>query len=220
GTGGAARLAYYFKGIGQLSAAFYQTRLTNMITPMTNLTAAEAGYDETYPGYNEEYANGSYLFDKRTNSGAPVTVRSMEISYTQTLAFLGPAFRRLNVHLNYTRGYANAIKPMLPPHAASAGFHYTYKKLILWSNYNWTDDFPTSGTGYSFRRHRVQIDAGAGWNLGKGYFLALNARNLNDAPHIHMQRTPRVNGPGWNSAVLQDYLRIGAVWTCYIKKTF
>ncbi len=218
GTGAAVRLIYYFKGIGQLSASFYQTRLTNMIAASTNLTAADVGYDESYPGYNEDYAD--YLFSTRTNSGAPVRVRSMELSYSQTLGFLGPAFRRLNIHLNYTRGYADAIKPMLPPHAVSTGFHYTYKKLILWSDLNWTDDFPTSATGYSIRRHRTQLDAGLGWSFGKGFMFGLNARNLTDAPYMHMQRTPRVNGDGYNPTVLQDYLRIGTTWTTYIKKTF
>jgi TonB-dependent receptor len=212
GTGGAVRLSYYFKGIGQLSASFYQTRLTNMIATSDNLTAADVGYDKNYPGYNEEYAD--YLFSTRTNSGAPVTVRSMELSYSQRLAFLGRAFRRLSVHLNYTRGYANAIKPMLPPHAVSTGFHYTYKKLTLWSDFNWTDDFPTSTTGYSLRRHRTQLDAGLGWNFGQGFMFGLNARNLTDAPYMHMQKVPP------SPTVLQDRLRVGTTWTTYIKKTF
>ncbi|AWI09689.1 TonB-dependent receptor domain-containing protein [Ereboglobus luteus] len=211
--GFAARLSYYFKRIGQLSVAVYQTRVTNMIATTDEMTAEQAGYDETYPGYNPKYAE-DYRFTLKNNSGAPVRVRSMEIAYSQTLGFLGPAFRRCNVHINYTRSYADGIKPMLSPYTLSTGFHYTYKKLILWSNVNWSDDFPTSATGYSLRRHRTQVDAGLGWNIGKGFMFGLNARNINDAPHIHMQRVPP------NDTVLQDYLRVGATWTCYIKKTF
>jgi outer membrane receptor protein involved in Fe transport len=207
----AVRLSYYFKRIGQLSASFYQSRLTNMITD-DELTASEAGFDENHSHYDPKYLD--YIFVTKYNSGAPVRVRSMELSYSQTLGFLGKAFRRCNVHCNYTRAYADQVKTQLAPHQVSTGFNYTYKNLNLWSNLNWTDDFPTSGTGQSYRYHRTQIDAGTHWRFRSGYILGLTARNLTSAPHIHMQKVPP------NEAVMQNYLVNSITWTCYVKKTF
>jgi TonB-dependent receptor len=201
----AARLAYYFKGVGQLSAAVYQNDVEDLIQS-SELTAAEFGYTGT------EYAD--YIFVTRANVGSLVTVRSLELGYSQSLGMFGPAFRRLTVRANYTRAYANAIKTGLIPHSVNAGVDYSYGPLNLYVNSNWTDSWPASATGLSFRRHRTQMDAGIGWKLNKHLSLMLSGRNVLNARYVQMQHV----APSAPTAT--DILDVGATYILSLKGTY
>ncbi len=201
----AARLAYYFKGVGQFSVAVYQNDVENLIQS-SELTAEEFGYTGT------EYTD--YTFVSRTNADGIVKVRSLEIGYSQNLGILGPAFRRLTVRANYTRAYANAIKTGLLPHAVNTGADYTFGPLNLYVNANWTDSAPASATGLTFMRHRTQVDAGIGWRLNKNLSLMLSGRNIFDARYIQMQHV----APSAPTAT--DILDIGTTYILALKGTF
>lgn len=201
----AARLAYYFKNVGQFSVAVYQNDVENLIQA-SELTAEEFGYTGT------EYTD--YTFVTRTNAEGVVKVRSLEIGYSQSLGILGPAFRRLTVRANYTRAYANAIKTGLMPHAVNAGVDYTYGPLKLHVNANWTDSWPASATGLTFRRHRTQVDAGIGWRLNRNLSLMLSGRNVLDARYISMQHV----APSAPTAT--DILDVGATYILALKGTY
>jgi outer membrane receptor protein involved in Fe transport len=201
----AARLAYYFKGVGQLSVAVYQNDVENLIQA-SELTAQEFGYTGT------EYTD--YTFVTRTNAEGRVKVRSLEIGYSQSLGILGPAFRRLTVRANYTRAYADTIKTGLIPHAINAGVDYSFGPLKLYVSSNWTDSWPASATGLTFRRHRTQVDAGIGWRLNHRLSLMLSGRNVLSARYIQMQHV----APSAPTAT--DILDVGATYILAIKGTY
>lgn len=201
----AARLAYYFRDVGQLSVAVYQNDVENLIQT-SELTAEEFGYTGT------EYAD--YTFVSRTNAKGVINVRSLELGYSQSLGILGPAFRRLTVRANYTRAYANALKTGLMPHAVNAGVDYTYGPLNFGVNANWTDNWPASATGLTFMRHRTQVDAGIGWRLNKNLRLMLSGRNVLDARYVQMQHVPP------SAPTATDILDVGATYILALKGTF
>jgi|GEM_PF-7135434 len=49
-------------------------------------------------------------------------------------------------------------------------------------NATWSDNYPLSNTGLSYRRHRTNLDAGAGWRISKNLTLSANVRNLLNTP--------------------------------------
>lgn len=201
----AARLAYYFKRVGQLSVSVFQNDLKDIIQS-SEMTAEEFGYT------GEDYKD--YKFISNTNGADRVKVKSLEISYGQNLGMLGAPFKRMSVRANYTRSYADFIKSGLIPHAINGGFDYTYGRFNVYANANWTDSFPTTTTGMTMRRHRTQIDAGASVILHKNISLSVSARNLTEEPYCTLQTVPP------SAATLYDYLAVGANFTVAIKATY
>ncbi len=201
----ATRLAYYMKNVGEFSVALYENNVSDLINT-SELTAQEFGYT------GDEYTD--YRFITSANTPGQVKVRSLELSYNQNLGFLGNAFRRLNVRANYTRAYATEMKTNLVPHSINSGISYTYRRFNVYANGNWNDDFPLTSTGATYQRHRIQIDAGAGYKITPTISLSFSARNLTDTPYIQMQEVAP-SGP-----TLYDHLRIGATYTLALKTTF
>jgi len=138
----------------------------------------------------------------------------MEIEYNQSLAILGPLFKRLSIRGSYTRLYAEVARANLTPHLASGGINYTLNKLNVYGNWNWSDDVNTNLAGTTYRRHRTNVDAGAGWRLNNTYSLALSARNLLDTPYINMQKF--ITGP---TAITRSET-VGVSWTFAIKGAY
>ncbi|MBI4623854.1 MAG: TonB-dependent receptor [Verrucomicrobia bacterium] len=178
----AARLAYYFEPVGQLSVSLFQNRVEDLHLS-DQLTAEEFGY-----AGDDDLSN--YTFVTTNNSESRVKIRGMEVEYSQSLSFLGERFRRLSVRASYTRNYAEIITPNLTPHGVSGGINYTLGRCNAYVNSNWSDDVPTSVTGLSYRRHRTNLDAGGGWRLTNHLSLSVSARNLLNTPYINMQRVP------------------------------
>ncbi|MCX6956041.1 MAG: TonB-dependent receptor [Verrucomicrobia bacterium] len=202
----AARLAYYFEPVGQLAATFTERSVKNILIT-DRLTAQEFGYT-----IQDELQN--YEFITTNNGPEVIKIRSMELEYNQSLSFLGPLFRRLSVRGSYTRLYAEIPRANLTPHLASGGLNYTFRKLNLYTNWNWSDDVNTNVSGTTYRRHRANVDAGGGWRFNNTYILSVSVRNLTDTPYVNMQRF--VTGP---TAITRNET-VGQSWTFAIKGTY
>jgi iron complex outermembrane receptor protein len=171
------------------------------------LTAEEFGYT-----VNDELQN--YEFITTSNGTERVKIRSMELEYNQSLAFLGNLFKRLSIRGSYTRLYAEIARANLTPHLASGGLNYSLNKLNVYTNWNWSDDVNTNLAGTTYRRHRTNVDAGAGWRINNTYSLSVAVRNLTDTPYINMQRF--VTGP----TALTRHETVGQSWTFALKGTY
>ncbi len=202
----AARLAYYFEPVGQLAATFTERSVRNLFIT-DRVTAPEFGYTG-----DDELVN--YEFVTTENGSETIKIRSMELEYNQSLAFLGTLFKRLSVRGAYTRLYAEIARANLTPHLASGGLNYTLNRLNLYANWNWSDDVNTNVAGTTYRRHRANVDAGGGWRLTSRYTLSVSVRNLLDAPYVNMQRF--ASGP---TALTRREIA-GQSWTFALKGTY
>lgn len=72
----------------------------------------------------------------------------------------------------------------------------------------------TNLAGTTYRRHRTNVDAGAGWRLNNTYSLALSARNLLDTPYINMQKF--ITGP---TAITRSET-VGVSWTLAVEGAY
>jgi iron complex outermembrane recepter protein len=201
----AARVAYYFEPVGQLSATFTERKVTDLIV-QDRLSAEEFGYTGT------EYAD--FFFTTFANNPGTIKIRSMELEYNQSLSFLGEFFKRFSIRGSYTRLYAEIPRANLTPHLAAAGFNYTLKRLNMYANWNWSDDINTNIAGTTYRRHRANVDAGAGWRINNTYSLAVSVRNLTDTPYINMQKF--VTGV----TALTRHEIVGQSWTFAVKAAY
>ena len=202
----AARVAYYFEPVGQLAATFTERRVENLFIT-DRLSAEEFGY-----AGDPEF--GNYEFITFENGTGRIRIRSMELEYNQSLAALGSLFRRLSVRASYTRLYAEVPRANLTPHLASGGVNYTYNRLNLYANWNWSDDVNTNVAGTTYRRHRTNLDAGGGWRLNNTYSVSVSVRNVLDTPYINMQRF--ATGP----TALTRHETVGQSWTVALKGNF
>ncbi|MBI5766859.1 MAG: TonB-dependent receptor [Verrucomicrobia bacterium] len=202
----AGRLAYYFEPVGQLAATFTQRNVKKLFIG-DSLTAEEFGYtgDDDLQGY---------LFNTTANSENRIKIRSMELEYNQSLAFLGQLFRRLSVRASYTRLYAEVPRANLTPHLAAGGLNYTYNRFNAYANWNWSDDVNTNVAGTTYRRHRANVDLGGGWRINNVYSLSVSVRNLTDTPYINMQKF--VTGP----TAITRHETVGQSWTFAIKGAY
>ncbi len=201
----AARVAYYFEPVGQLSATFTERKVTDLIVT-DRQTAQEFGYDGT------EYAGFDFI--TVGNDPGRVKIRSMELEYNQSLSFLGEKFKRLSVRGSYTRLYAEVARTNLTPHLASGGLNYSLNRLNVYANWNWSDDINTNLAGTTYRRHRANVDAGGSWRLSNTYSLSVSVRNLTDTPYINMQKF--VTGP----TAITRHETVGQSWTFAVKGTY
>jgi len=199
----ATRLAYYFEPVGLLAMTFTQRDVTDLIVE-ERINGQEFGLPP-----DDELAN--YEFVTKYNTPGQIRIRSMEFEYSQTLSFLGDKFKRLSARLSYTRLYPEVPRPNLTPHLASGGLNYTLGKLNDYGNWNWSDNVPTNVAGTTFRRHRTNVDAGAGWRLTSRYSLAVSVRNIADTPYINMQRF--ANG----AVAMTRNETVGQSWTFAVK---
>jgi iron complex outermembrane receptor protein len=203
----AARLAYYFEPVGILAANVYQNNVKGLFISNT-LTAQEFGY-------NGEVDLSNYQFITTTSSNRDVTVRGMELEYSQSLSFLPGAFRGLNVRASYTRSYASIPKINMVPHSINAGLSYAYRKFNVYTNLNWRDNYPTTITGNPrFYRHRANLDIGGGYRISDRMNVFFSARNIFNEPYLIMEQV------GSNAPVVQFYEVNGINWTFGIKHMF
>ncbi len=202
----AARLAYYFEPVGQLSVSLFQNQVKDL---HVSKTISPQDF-----GYNGDDDLSSYRFVTTGNNTSRVQIRGMEIEYSQALSFLPGVFKRLNVRAAYTRNYAEIITVNLAPHQVSGGLSYSLGRFSTNVNATWSDDFPLSSTGLSYRRHRTNLDAGAGWRLTKNLSLSANVRNLLNSPYINMQ-VVAPSAPVWTRSEIT-----GLSWTFALKGAY
>ncbi|WP_414663155.1 TonB-dependent receptor [Horticoccus sp. 23ND18S-11] len=203
----AARLAYYFEPVGILAINVYQNNVKGLF--ITNrLTAQEFGYQGDIDLSN-------YEFITTTASVNDVTVRGMELEYSQSLSFLPQPFKGLNVRASYTRSYASIPKANMIPHSINAGLSYGYRRFNVYSSLNWRDNYPTTITGNPrFYRHRANIDVGGGYRITDRINVFFAARNLFNEPYLIMEKV------GANAPAVQFYEVNGTNWTFGVKSTF
>ena len=203
----AARIAYYFEPVGILAANVYQNNVKGLF--ITNrLTAQEYGYQGDLDLSN-------YEFITTTASANDVTVRGMELEYSQSLSFLPQPFKGLNVRASYTRSYASIRKANMIPHSINGGLSYAYRGFNIYSSMTWRDNYPTTVTGNPrFYRHRTNLDIGGGYRLTSKISFFFAARNLFNEPYLIMEQV------GANSPVVQFYEVNGTNWTFGIKSVF
>ncbi len=199
-----ARLAYYFEPVGIVAANVYQNNVKGLF--ITNrLTAQEFGY-------NGELDLSNYEFITTTASANDVTVRGMELEYSQSLSFLPGAFRGLNIRASYTRSYASIPKTGVIPHSINGGLSYGFRGLNVYANANWRDAYPTTVTGNPrFYRHRTNIDIGGSYRISARYSVFFSARNIFNEPYVILERV------GNNAPVSQFYEVNGTNWTFGVK---
>jgi TonB-dependent receptor len=204
----AGRVAYYFEPVGILAANVYQNNVKGLFIS-NNLTAAEFGY-------SGDLDLSNYQFITTTSSANDVTVRGMELEYSQSLSFLPGPFRGLNIRASYTRSYASIPKVNMVPHSINAGLSYSYRKLNLYTNLNWRDNYPNniSLTTPRFYRHRANLDIGGGYRITDKMNFFFSARNIFNEPYLIMEKV------GNNAPAVQFYEVNGINWTFGIKHVF
>ncbi|MBL9186963.1 MAG: TonB-dependent receptor [Opitutaceae bacterium] len=204
----AARLAYYFEPVGILAANVYQNNVRGLFI-QNNLTAQEYGY-------RGELDLSGYTFITTTPSVNDVTVRGMELEYSQSLSFLPAPFKGLNVRASYTRSYASIRRVNMIPHSVNAGLSYAYRKLNVYTNLNWRDNFPNniSATTPRFYRHRANLDIGGGYRLTRGISFFFSARNIFNEPYLIMEQV------GANAPAVQFTEVNGTNWTFGVKSVW
>ncbi len=202
-----ARLAYYFEPVGILAANVYQNNVKGLFIT-DRLTAAEFGYTGT------DYAG--YEFITTTSSPNDVTVRGLELEYSQSLSFLPGPFRGLGVRASYTRSYASIPRANMVPHSVNAGLNYGYRGFNVYANFSWRDRFPINVASVTprFQRHRTSIDIGGGYRLSARFSVFFAARNLLNAPYLNLEQV------GSNTPVLQFYEVTGTNWTFGVKSVW
>ncbi|MEN9637493.1 MAG: hypothetical protein RL077_5897 [Verrucomicrobiota bacterium] len=201
----AARLAYYFEPVGILGLNLYQNSVKGLF--QTNqLTAQEFG--NTDPDFTH------YTFVTTVPSNNQVTIRGLELDYSQSLSFLAAPLKGLNVRASYTRNYASTVTPNMSPHGVNAGLSYVFKRVSLYTSAGWRDDVPLNVTRTSFNRHRLPIDIGGTIKFTRRFDVFFTGRNLRSEPVITLQK--QGNAP----ALTTTYERTGATWTFGLKGTF
>jgi TonB-dependent receptor len=203
----AARVAYYFEPVGILAANVYQNNVKGLFIT-DRLTAEEFGY-------KGDLDLSAYEFITTTASVNDVTVRGMELEYSQSLSFLPDPFKGLNIRASYTRSYASILKANMIPHSVNAGLSYANHRFNVYSNLNWRDNYRTTVTGNPrFYRHRANIDIGGGYRITPRISFFFSARNIFNAPYLIMEQV------GSNAPVVQFYEVNGTNWTFGVKSVW
>ena len=201
----AARLAYYFEPVGIFGVNFFQNTVKGLFQT-DQLTAEQFG--NTDPDY------AHYSFITTTPSNSQVTIRGMELEYSQSLSFLPSPFKGLNVRASYTRNYADVVMVNMSPHGVNAGLGYTYKRLSLFASAGWRDDVPLNVAGTTYNRHRMPIDMGGSVKVTRRIEVFLTGRNICSEPVNTLQKQ------GKTPAVSTIYEVTGAAWTVGMKGVF
>src|SRR5690606_35636521 len=202
----ALRLAKYFEPRGVLAVNVFQNNVRGLFF-RERLTAEEFGYDGP-----EDYS--AYDFITTTQSANEVTLRGMEIEYSQGLSFLPAPFDGFSVRGSYTRSYADEQVPLIVPHSFTAGLNYSRRKFSAYANYTWRD---THNLNYSstslIYRHEGKMDIGGSYRIGKGWRAYFRARDILNTPRIVLQQN------GANEAQY-GYFTNGTLWTFGGERSF
>jgi outer membrane receptor protein involved in Fe transport len=200
------RLARYFEPVGLVAINFFQNNITGLHLANTRISGAEFNSgDPTYDGYT---------FITTGQSANSVSVRGMELEYSQSLSFLPGAFKGLGVRASYSRNYAQVIVANMTPHLVSAGLSYAYERLNTYANMNWSASRPTIANGTRFQRHRLNLDVGGSYRLTSRLNAFFSVRNVLNQPFIVMEQI------GNNPAASQFFQKFGITPTVGVKTTF
>ena len=192
----AARLAYYFEPVGNLSVSAFQNQIKDTVAT-TSLHSEDTIFGADYPGYT--------VFTRATAPGQKET-KGLTLDYRQNLRVLRNVFSNTTVFANFTRTVVDdVIKWGVPPLQAAGGVSVRYKHLNVGLKAKWTDDTPWSFTEGRFRKHRIMEDLDLGYTLTKTFSLFLSGRNItNEADYVYENRNPNL---------IQKVEHYGTIWT-------
>ncbi|MBI5768138.1 MAG: TonB-dependent receptor [Verrucomicrobia bacterium] len=206
-----ARAAYYFEPVGVLAVNAFQNSVKGLFLT-GNKTATEFGY-------SGDVDLSNYTFITTTQSSRRVLVRGMEYEYSQSLSFLPQPFKGLTVRASYTRNYAEIPTVNMIPHSINAGVAYSFRRVNVYTNFNWRDNYPnviaTTATGTNrYYRHRGNLDIGGGYRITDRYNFFFSARNIFNEPYLIMEKVAA------NPAAVQFYEVNGINWTFGVKGVY
>jgi TonB-dependent receptor len=206
-----ARAAYYFEPVGQFAVSAFQNSVKGLFIATTS-SAAEYGY-------RGDLDLSNYLFRFTTQSARRVLVRGMEYEYSQSLSFLPSPFKGLGVRASYTRNYAEIPTVNMIPHSINAGLSYAFRRVNVYTNLNWRDNYPnviaTTATGTNrYYRHRANLDIGGGYRISDRYSFFFSTRNIFNEPYLIMEKVAA------NPAAVQFTEVNGINWTFGVKGVF
>jgi iron complex outermembrane receptor protein len=190
------RLAKYFEPTGQVAVNFFQNTIDGLFE-RTLLTAEEFGptdFDFDFTGYT---------FSTTRQSTSSVTVRGMELEYSQLLSFLPAPLDGLSVRASYTRTYADRAMLQLVPHSITGGLNYKYRKFSTYANWTWRDtNYQALGTINRVYRHEGRLDIGGTYKFTSRWSAYFAARNVLNAPRILLEQSG--NSPWVNFGYFTD----------------
>ncbi|HRE79828.1 MAG TPA: TonB-dependent receptor [Opitutaceae bacterium] len=205
-----ARVVYYLRSTGQLSAAITQNTIRNTFEERLG-RASDFGF-----GDDPTYAN--YEFSSRLNIANPVRHRSLELRYEDNFrSFPLPEYLRgISYSLSYTRSYASERRPFKTPHIFTTNAFWRYKRLMLRSGVVARADTPWDGNEFRYRRHHILLDVGGEFRINKYATLFFSGRNiLNES--MRWYESPYVEGEAGALRILENY---GSNWVFGVRGTF
>jgi TonB-dependent receptor len=186
---------YYLKPVGLLSAGVFMKKLSDFIYTVTGEvieSGQDNGFDGAYAGYTLNYQD----------NGPGATIKGLELSYQQTLAFLPKPFNGLSVNLNYTLldmdadyddgsgapSPTNDIQGFIPS-TANARLRYNYKKFGVGVSYNYTDSkllaYSTDHSRLQYRKSRFSIGVDASFKFQRFMEFFVTVGNLTNEPYVN-----------------------------------
>jgi iron complex outermembrane recepter protein len=199
----AARLAYYFEPVGNLSISAFQNQIKDSVTTAA-LRSEDTAFGAEYPGYT--------VFTRATAPGIKET-KGFSVDYRQTVPVMRGIFDNTTVFANFTRTVADdVIKWGVAPFQIKGGIAVRYKRLNVGLNANWSDTMPYNFTEGRFRKHRVTEDINFGYRLTKSLSLFASGRNITNEPDYIFD--------GGNVNYIQKFEHYGAIWTFGVSGKF
>lgn len=202
-----ARLEYYFKDVGYLSVAVFQSEVDDR-QASSRQTLGSGGW-----GGDPDYAGWELI--STFNVGTSTTYRGVEIDYSQQLSRLPGWMAGLGIFANLTRlDYDNpAFYFGSPETIANGGFSYSGRRLGGRLNANYLGrSLIWQAAANEYNRDRLQLDLNLEFKINERLTAFADARNLTNAPSQYTYRAVEEN--------FMRILRTGTIWMVGMKGTF
>jgi iron complex outermembrane receptor protein len=214
-------LQYYLPHNGMVSVGVFRKNITDFFgtynTVLDAAFASELGLGSEYVGW---------YYSTRINAGA-ARIEGLELSYEQSLAFLGSWGRPFSIFANYTKldldGENAADFTDFIPETANLGVQASYKRLSAFVKWNYrgkqfreTNDEDWFVGAAEYIRAYPTIDANVEYRLTKTFSLFASGRNILNEPYEWEISGPAA--PAWSSLTSKSVY--GAQFTAGIKGTF
>lgn len=199
-------LSYFFgnNSSNNISVVGSHTKITDLVLE-TRFSAEDFGITDP------ELA--AYEFISSLNAGAPVTFRSLEVSYLQYLTFLPSFLRGTSINASYTRTYADRRILGLVPHNIKGGVSYRYKRFNVGLNAVWRDNSPWNNN-VRYLKANVKFDLNGAFKITNRVAFTFSGRNIFQEPHRIFETS------AGNPDVLWRYENYGTNWTFGVSGTF
>jgi iron complex outermembrane receptor protein len=199
-------LSYYFgnNSSNNVTLVGSNTKIKDLVLER-RFSAEEFGNtDPTYDAYD---------FISSLNAGAPITFRSLELSYLQYLSFLPKVLQGTSINASYTRTYASQRILGLVPLNIKGGLGYRYGRFNAILNAVWRDDTPWNA-GNRYLKANVKYDLSGSIVITRRVAFTFSGRNIFQKPHAIYEFTNGMSDVLWR---LENY---GTNWTFGLKGNF